>query len=180
MAIQPRLVVTGREPDGTSVFVTDEPGEPISVGAIPGSEFYLLWGTEDGTATVGTGARTPKLRPFFPGAGGTRVLFLRWAPESSAPEPVADPERLAAEAEEKLPGLMGEFEPDQPGMHTTDTIDYGICLEGELHLELDNGEEVKLTPGACVVQQGTRHAWHNRGDRPALMCYVLIGAERDS
>ena len=178
MAIQPRLVVTGREPDGTSVFVADQPGEPITVDAIPGSEFYMLWGTEDGTATVGTDGRPPTLWPFFPGTGGTRVVFLRWAPESSAPEQVGDPERLAADAEEKLPGLVGVFEPDNPGMHTTDTVDYGICLEGELHLELDGGREVTLTPGACVVQRGTRHAWHNRGDQPALMCYVLVGATR--
>lgn len=118
MSIQPRLIVTGHDADGRSVFVTDEPGDPISVGAVPGSEFHMLW------------------------------------------------------------GLMDVFEPDAPGMHTTDSVDYGICLEGELYLELDDGEEVRLTPGACVVQRGTRHAWHNRSDRPALMCYVLIGADR--
>ncbi|MBC6463281.1 cupin domain-containing protein [Actinomadura sp. HBU206391] len=180
MAIEPRLIVTGREPDGTSVFVADQSGVPVTVDAIPGSEFYLLWGTEDGKATVGTKSRQPKLFPFFPGTGGTRILFLRWAPESFAPEQVGDPAELTAEANDELPGLMEVFEPDNPGMHTTDTIDYGICLEGELHLELDNGKEVKLTPGTCVVQQGTRHAWHNRGDKPALMCYVLVGADRDS
>ena len=180
MPIQPRLIVTGREPDGTSVFVTDRLAEPISVGAIPGSDFFLMWGTEDGTATVGTKPQQPKLFPFFPGAGGTRILFLRWAPASAAPEQLGDPGLLAAEAAEKLPGLMDVFEPDSPGMHTTDTVDYGICLEGELYLELDDGKEVKLTPGACVVQRGTRHAWHNRSDKPALMCYVLVGADRDS
>lgn len=180
MTIQPRLIVTGRDPDGTSVFVTDEAAKDITVGALPGAEFYLLWGTEDGAATVGTTPPQPKLAPYFPGTGGTRVLFLRWAPQSSSPEPVGDPDRLAAEAEEKLPGLMGVFEPDNPGMHTTDSVDYGICLEGELHLELDNGKEVTLTPGTCVVQQGTRHAWHNRSDKPAWMCYVLIGADRVS
>jgi hypothetical protein len=79
--------------------------------------------------------------------GGTRIVFLRWAPESSAPEDLGDPDALAAEASEKLPGLLDVFEPDAPGMHTTD------------HLELDDGEEVTLTPGACVVQRGTRHAW---------------------
>jgi hypothetical protein len=180
MSIEPRLIVTGRDADGRSVFVADEPGDPISVGAVPGSEFHMLWGTEDGGATVGAEPAEPKLWPFFPGAGGTRVLFLRWAPESAAPTEVGDPDALAAEAAEKLPGLMDVFEPDAPGMHTTDSIDYGICLEGELYLELDDGEEVRLTPGACVVQRGTRHAWHNRSDRPALMCYVLIGAERSS
>jgi uncharacterized cupin superfamily protein len=180
VSIQPRLIVTGRESDGRSVFVTDEPGEPITVGAIPGSEFFMLWGTEDGPATVGSRPEQPTLWPFFPGTGGTRILFLRWAPESSAPEELGDPDALAAEASEKLPGLLDVFEPDAPGMHTTDSVDYGICLEGELHLELDDGEEVTLTPGACVVQRGTRHAWHNRSDQPALMCYVLIGADRTS
>jgi hypothetical protein len=180
MSIQPRLIVTGREPDGKSVFVTDETAQPIVTDAIPGSAFYLMWGTPDGTATVGTEPARPTISPFFPGTGGTRVLFLRWAPESDAPEQVGDPGAVAADAAEKLPGLMDVFEPDAPGMHTTDSIDYGICLEGELHLELDDGAEVKLAPGACVVQRGTRHAWHNRSTEPALMCYVLIGAERSS
>ena len=41
--------------DGTSVFVTDKPADPIEVDALPGSEIYLLWGTEDGAPTVGAG-----------------------------------------------------------------------------------------------------------------------------
>jgi len=57
-------------------------------------------------------------------------------------------------------------------------VDYAICLEGELCLTLDNGAERTLTPGACVIQLGTRHAWKNKSDRPALMCYVQIGAVR--
>jgi hypothetical protein len=180
MPFRPHLVVTGREADGTSVFVANEPAEPIEVDAMPGSQIYLLWGTEDGGPTVGTGPRQPKHLPYFPGAGGTRILFHRFAPDSSESEPVGDPAAQIAEVEEKLPGLLDVFEPDNPGMHTTDSVDYGICMEGEMYLELDNGEEVRLTPGACVVQQGTRHAWHNRSDKPALMCYVLIGADRDS
>lgn len=178
-AIEPRLVVTGREPDGTSVVVTDQPAAAITVGAYPGMQFYLLWGTEDGTATVGAGPQRPKVAPFFPGVGGTRLLFARYAPESSTPEVLGDPDQLTAELAGLLPGLAEVFEPDHPGMHTTDTIDYGVCLEGELHLELDNGKEVVLTPGTCVVQLGTRHAWHNRGDNPALMCFVGIGAHRE-
>ena len=183
MPIRPRLIVTGRESDGTSVFVTDEPADPIEVAALPGSEIYLLWGTEDGVPTVGTKPRAPKHLPYFPGTGGTRILFHRFAPDSSVSESVDDPAAQVAEVAEvaeKLPGLLDVFEPENPGMHTTDSVDYGICLEGEMFLELDNGEEVRLTPGACVVQQGTRHAWHNRSDKPALMCYVLIGADRDS
>jgi quercetin dioxygenase-like cupin family protein len=183
VSMQLRRVVTGRDADGTSVVVVDEPVPPIEVGAVPGSSFHLVWGTDDGAATVGRAPqepREPTLFPFFPGPGGTRFLFVRFPPESSAPEPVGTPEDLGAEAERELPGLMGAFEPDHPGMHTTDSVDYGLCVEGEMWLELDDGREVHLTPGTCVVQRGTRHAWHNRGTVPALMAYVIVGAERTS
>jgi hypothetical protein len=179
MPIEPRLIVTGHSPQGDAVFVEDRHPDPVQVPLLPGSDFYLMWGTPDGGAAVGEPNAVPVLRPYFPGLGGSRVLFLRWAAHSDEPAPVLDPDVIASEVAEKLPGLMDPFEGDG-GMHTTDTVDYGICLEGELVLTLDNDEEVTLTPGACVVQLGTRHAWENRSDRPALMCYVQIGAARVS
>lgn len=179
MAFRPRLVVTGREADGTSIVVSDSAVDPVTIGAAPGLAFYLMWGTEDGIPTVGTTPRGPATSPFFAGPGGTRFLFARYEPESTTPEPVGDPEELRAEAARELPGLLEVDEPGHPGMHTTDTLDYAVCLAGELYLELDHGREVLLTPGSCVVQQGTRHAWHNRGEEPALMCFVGIGALRE-
>ncbi|MBJ7356506.1 cupin domain-containing protein [Nocardioides sp.] len=178
MPAQPRLIVTGHTPEGDAVFVEDRLPEAVNVQALPGADFFLLWGTPDGGARVGEQAPEPVLRPYFPGVGGSRALFLRWAPHSSEPQPAVDPEVVAREVDEKLPGLLDPFEDDGDGMHTTDTVDYAICLEGELCLELDNGAEVTLTPGTCVVQLGTRHAWKNRSDQPALMCYVQIGAVR--
>ncbi len=99
------------------------------------------------------------------------------------PEAVAAPENInfeAAlnEAAEKLPGLTDVFEPDHPGMHTTDTVDFEVVLSGEITLELDDGAEVTLKPGDTVVQNGTRHAWHNRGDVPVVIAAVIIGAQR--
>jgi quercetin dioxygenase-like cupin family protein len=85
----------------------------------------------------------------------------------------------AAEMERLQPGLSQVFEPGSPGMHTTDIVDYGICIRGELWLELDDGAEERITPGTVVVQRGTRHAWRNRGDAVATMIYGLIGAQRD-
>lgn len=178
MNIEPRLIVTGHNPRGDAVFVEDRRPESVSVQLLPGADFYLLWGTEDGHAKVGDPNATSVFRPYFPGLGGTRALFLRWPPHSDEPEPAGDPDAIAAEVADRLPGLMDPFEEDGDGMHTTDTVDYAICLDGELCLELDNGAEVTLTPGTCVVQLGTRHAWRNRSDRPAWMCYVQIGAAR--
>lgn len=179
MSIQVRHVVTGRDANGKSVVVSDEKTPAISVGAIPGSDFYMVWGTNDGFPAVGNKPGEPKVFPFFPGPGGTRFVLLRFPPASSTPGPVRALEQVVAEIEEKLPGMVGAFEPDHPGMHTTDTIDYDLCVEGEMYLELDDGQEVHLTPGTCIVQRGTRHAWHNRSNKPALMMYVLVGANRD-
>jgi hypothetical protein len=36
--------------------------------------------------------------------------------------------------------------------------------------------EVTLGPGDIVVQNGTRHRWHNRGDSIARMLSVTVGA----
>lgn len=179
VGIEPRLIVAARDAADTSVVVSDESAPRTVVRAYPGVEFFLLWGTEDGGATLGTRPPQPTVLPFFAGPGGTRLLLARYAPESTVPEPAGDPGHLAREVEEKLPGLAEVFESPDSGMHATDTVDYGICLDGELYLELDNGKEVLLTPGACVVQLGTRHAWHNRGDKAALMCFVGIGARRE-
>ena len=46
---------------------------------------------------------------------------------------------------------MAYVEPDNPGMHTTDTIDFEVVLSGELILELDDGAEKVLRPGDTVV-----------------------------
>jgi hypothetical protein len=178
MPIEPRLIVTSQNPEGDAVFVEDRHPQPVRVQALPGADFYLLWGTPKDGPKVGEHDPAPVLRPYFPGLGESRVLFLRWAPHSSEPEPVADPASSSREVAEKLPGLLDPFEDGGDGMHTTDTVDYAICLEGELELSLDNDATVTLTPGTCVVQLGTRHAWKNLSDQPAFMCYVQLGAVR--
>jgi uncharacterized cupin superfamily protein len=61
-------------------------------------------------------------------------------------------------------------------MHTTPTIDFEVVLSGEVWLELDDGVEVHLKPGDCVVQNGTRRAWRNHGTDVARLAVFLIGA----
>jgi len=68
------------------------------------------------------------------------------------------------------------MEKDAPGMHRTATIDYEVVLAGSVGLELDDGTEVLLSPGDVVVQNGTRHRWHNRGTEPATMAVIILGA----
>jgi mannose-6-phosphate isomerase-like protein (cupin superfamily) len=58
-------------------------------------------------------------------------------------------------------------------MHRTETIDYGIVLEGELVLIMDEGETT-VRAGDIVVQRGTNHGWANRSDRNCRIAFILI------
>jgi len=82
------------------------------------------------------------------------------------------------EMQEKLPGMMDVLEPDHPGMHMTDTVDFDVVISGEVYLELDDGAEVLLKAGDCVIQNGTRHAWRNRSAEKCVIAVTLVGAER--
>ncbi|MEG1326124.1 MAG: cupin domain-containing protein, partial [Janthinobacterium sp.] len=63
-----------------------------------------------------------------------------------------------------------------PLMHRTESIDYGVVIDGELTLVLDEGE-VLLQAGSVVVQRGTNHAWANRSGRTCRMLFVLIAGQ---
>ena len=76
------------------------------------------------------------------------------------------------------PGIAERFEPDNPGMHTTDSVDYIVVLAGEVWLELDDGRLTRLRAGDTVVQNGTRHAWRNRGTEPVTLAVVQLGVQR--
>ena len=69
----------------------------------------------------------------------------------------------------------------EPGVkarwHRTDSVDYAICLSGELWMEVEDGAEVHLTAGDVAIQRGTLHNWMNRGTEPCIMAYVLIATE---
>lgn len=171
-----RRVVTGHDERGRAVVVDDAVVAPITLSLLPGFETIELWHTN---ATPGMPdelgeAGAPR---YFPPPGGTVLRVVTFPPDGSGMlAPDFDIAAAFDEANEKVPDLVAKLEPDNPGMHTTDSVDYGIVLEGELELELDDGATTTVLPGTIVVQRGTRHAWRNRTDRPARMAFVLVGA----
>src|SRR5215472_9483724 len=179
-----RRVVTGHDDAGKAVFASDGLVEPTTVALIPGGAFHLLWGADQPPTFPDDGAPTPQ-PTYFPPVGGYRFGLFTVPPAAPAAGAATasvpaelDVEAAFAEVEEKLPGLVSHMEPDNPGMHTTDTIDFEVVLSGEVILELDNGAEKVLRPGDTVVQNGTRHRWSNRGSEPAVLAVILIGAHR--
>ena len=175
-----RRVVTGTDARGKSVFVaTGEAPAQHDYVHIPGMSNVQLWSTPaDPSIPRHFADPVARVESIVPGPGGTQFMMVAFPPDSVMMSPSFNP---AAAGEENLrfaPGLAERFERDHPGMHTTDTIDYGIVLEGEIWLELDDGQTQHLRKHEVIVQNGTRHAWRNRGNEIALMAFVLIGARR--
>ncbi len=173
-----RQVVTGHDAGGRSVFVADTVVHGVRPALIPGSEFHVMWGADAAATYPGDGTR-PATTAYFPGPGGYRFGFVTLPPDGVSIQPPLDIAEALAEFEDALPGLLGHMEPDDPGMHTTDTTDFEVVIVGEVILELDDGAEVLLRPGDTVVQNGTRHRWRNPGTVPATFAVFTVGAHRE-
>jgi len=170
-----RRVVTGRR-DGKAVVVSDTDVEAITSGLMPGTAFHQVWGSDEPPAAPTNGVM-PAHAGYFPAPGGYRFVFFTLGPDSATPAEDIDLGAAISELQRKLPGLAEVMEPDHPGMHTTDTVDLDLVISGEIWLELDDGKEVHLRAGDCVIQNGTRHAWHNRTSEPTVMFAALLGAQ---
>jgi len=138
----------------------------------------VVYRTAGSPTLAGDGEETaPSDAPLLPARGETTLLIVQFPPDAVFGAPDFDGARAGAEHVSFAPDFAARFEPDAPGVHTTDSIDYDIVLDGEIWLELDD-ETVHLSAGDVAVQNGTRHAWRNKGDRPATMAFVLVGADR--
>jgi hypothetical protein len=175
-----RRIVSGRDFAGKSCFVADSvPPNAHDFVHIPGMQVAHCWAT----APVGVIPRefvdpTLKQTSVVPPPGGTHFLIVTFPPDTVMQSADFDPAAASAENMKHVPGLAEQFETEHPGMHTTDTIDYGVVLDGEISLELDDGRLLDLHRHDVVIQNGTRHAWRNRSNKPAVMAFVLIGAKR--
>jgi quercetin dioxygenase-like cupin family protein len=151
MGTTTRRVVTGVDADGKSQVVEDGPA-PVEGGTVE------LWATDG--PLVEPLPDGPLAVSIEPPPGGT------WWRLVSIP-PV---EQLKAGlASWDIPGI------DRDGFHTTATVDYITVLDGDVTLVLDR-DHIDLHAGDCVIQHGSRHAWHNHGDRPVHMMAVMLSA----
>lgn len=175
-----RRIVTAQN-GSASVIASDGP-PPLSRAftATPGFEMSIIWASDPST-TVPLAADEDPIAGFsrlVPRPGETRLMSVTLPPDAVMTDPGWNPMAAAAENTEHLYGLADHFEPEAPGMHRTDTLDYGVLLEGEVWLEVDGGAMTRLEPGAVIVQGGVRHAWRNRSTAAATLLFVLIGAHR--
>lgn len=73
---------------------------------------------------------------------------------------------------------IGVIAPGQSStMHRTQSLDYGLVLDGECDIELDDGAVTTLRKGDVIIQRGTIHNWVNRSSFPCTMAWLLVAAE---
>ncbi len=173
---RPRRIVTGHDAEGRSIFVQDGPAPNlIQPQASPNVGMFNLWtmaqvpasyaGNDDAAAAEARITLAPAL-------GGINFRIMEfppdaernWAGKQSVFAQYGNPEALTDRTQR------------HPGFHKTDSIDFGIVLEGEIWALMDVGETL-MRPGDVLIQRGTNHAWANRTDKPARMAFILISAQ---
>jgi mannose-6-phosphate isomerase-like protein (cupin superfamily) len=165
-----RRVITGHK-DGKSVVVDD--AEVLTLGRF-GRLLFPIWKAETVPSiplkktdfNVDVNFVNFKLGEVYT---GTTIL----PPDEKY---ISDAKASGVDAVEDWYKLWG----DDFNMHTTDTVDINIIVSGEIWMELDDGKEVHLKVGDCVVQNGTRHAWNNRSNEDCIIFTAMIRAQRDS
>ncbi len=169
-------VVTGHDAHGRAVVAQRGPlPTVVELAAIPGTVFHEVWSTTGAPAPVDNGP-DPTTGPLSlpPPRHGTRIRFVDIPPDTAEflAQGAAVMKDAFAEIGDESASTV-EAKSPHPLMHRTESVDYGVVIDGELTLVLDEGE-VPLRAGSVVVQRGTNHAWANRSGRPCRMLFVLV------
>ena len=154
--------------DGPAANVLHRPSRP-------GVALTDLWATSGTPAARMDGDPVDRPVVLHPPHGGTVFRIIQFDPED--PGALARTDGTTAFAAMGAAGTVVAGA-RHPYMHRTDTVDYAVVLLGSITMLLDE-EDVELSAGDVVVQNGTNHAWANRGHAPCLMAFVLIDAPGD-
>lgn len=177
-----RRIVTGHDEKGRAVIQEDgSPPRVVQIGGDIGPLFHEVWNTRETPARIDRASGEPAEASISlaPPRNGTRIRVLDIPPED---------ERLAAMSVEEVKAHFAEVGAGDASshsedgssrhhlMHRTETVDYGIVLDGEVTLILDVGETV-VRAGDIVIQRGTNHGWANRSTRNCRIAFILIDGQ---
>ena len=173
MAKPVRRVVTGRRSDGRSTVLIDAAAPNVKQRRA-GNASTLLWVTDESPASVSVaGDRAAREIGVPPPRRGTIFRIAEFPPGVGGE--VRDNEAVLRDLGIG-PDVKPGHPPRHPAIHRTRSLDYVVVLEGEITLLLDDSE-LTLAAGDVVVQQGTNHAWINRGAATCRLTMVFIDAE---
>ena len=170
--------MTGHRSDGASIIQEDGlPARVQRVGNEHGPVFYEIWNTRETPARINATSGEPAEDGIIlaPPAKGTRIRVLDIPPEDGSLASLTAEERVAHFAAIGASDAVAQAGASQRHayMHRTETVDYGIVLDGQIVLIMDEGETT-VRAGDIIVQRGTNHGWANRSDRMCRIAFVLI------
>jgi hypothetical protein len=165
-----RRVITGVNESGKAIFTRDD--ETPHCFRVGNFEMGEAWFDASGTISDGSVDLAEDKVGLVPEPGGVLMRYVIFPPQKEMAALMENPGTTDAFSEDF------RMEDESPGMHTTETIDYGFVLEGSITLELDDGAKKVLNAGDCYVQNGTRHVWLNETDQRAVLGVVMLGAVR--
>ena len=174
MARKIRRVVTGHDENGVAKVIMDSEATCILQRPNrPGVTLTNLWQHDCAPALMET-HEDPVTGPLIlhPPRNGAVFRIVQFDPED--PEVLATLDGPSAFAEMGA-GTNVVKDARHPFMHRTDSLDYSIILTGEIYMLMDD-EDILLKAGDVVVQQGTNHAWSNRGAEPCQIAFILNDA----
>lgn len=169
-----RRVVTTVDASGKAVVLFDGANPHKNVRPGHSTVSRPLWVTDQTPADLsGSDDRAIQSKGIMPPRDGSVFRIVEFPPDTGETQRLDNDylhKQIGADAPNK--GLP----PRHPLMHRTRTIDYAIILQGEIDMLLDDAE-VHFKAGDVLVQQGTNHAWVNRGAEPCRIAFILIDAK---
>ena len=169
-----RRVVTTVDKSGKAVVLLDGANPHTTVRPNRGVTSRLLWVTNQTPADIsGTQDRAGIEIGIAPPRNGSVFRIIDIPPITPETEKL-DKDHLHKQIGDHAPkkGLP----PRHPLMHRTRTVDYAIILHGEIDMLLDDSE-IHLKAGDVLIQQGTNHAWVNRGTEPCRIAFILVDSK---
>jgi len=183
MADEPRpirRVVTGNDEHGRSGVLFDSAAPNVNPGAISrGTCMTDIWVYKSSPAPI-SGARDDGTLPFHfepPEHGGhLRIVQSNGKPADydASKDPAHKPLHPTRLRPDGVWDRGGQNFFSSP-VHKSQTVDYGILLDGERTLLLDRGNVV-MKAGDVVVQLGNWHGWTNLNGG-SLMAFVMMGGK---
>lgn len=177
MAFHPiRRIVTGHDAQGKAIVSEAGPlPTVVAIEKIPGTVFHEVWSTQGMPAPVDNAA-DPTLGALVlpPPQAGTRIRIVDIPPDTA--DFLAHGAAAMHDAFTQIGDASAstvQADSPHPLMHRTESVDYGVVLDGEMTLVLDDSATL-LRQGDVVVQRGTNHAWANRSGRMCRMLFVLV------
>jgi mannose-6-phosphate isomerase-like protein (cupin superfamily) len=174
-----RRIVTGHDAQGRAIVQSADAPQRVKTLSNGGPTFYEIWNTRETPAQIDRASGEPAEDGIIlsPPTNGTRIRVLDIPPETADHAKIDPAQARALFAEIGAAGASTNAgEARHPHMHRTQTVDYGIVLEGEITLLVDIGE-VTVRAGDIVVQRGTNHGWANRSGKNCRIAFILIDGQ---